>query len=259
MHMTIDKIGVYGGIEASRVFHEHAHYEFRYIAAGECVFESRGRKYPLGAGDFTFAYPHERHRIVYGSGMVTQYIIAVTPGDDAALEERLRTLRAPSRKYPAGEQRFFFETIRRKVSSGSSDLKRSGVYQFLSFIYSIGTRVPAVGSVENVHVEKALAVMQKSLAAPVRLTDISREIGLDHSHFIRLFKRFTGIPPMKYVTRLRVETAANLLAETPMPVHEIASRMQFPDQFQFSRVFKRWMGLSPLQYRSRSGHLRASQ
>lgn len=48
----------------------------------------------------------------------------------------------------------------------------------------------------------------------------------------------------------RRDTAITLLAETPIPIAEIARRVGFSESSTFHRAFKHWTGLQPSAYRT---------
>ena len=69
------------------------------------------------------------------------------------------------------------------------------------------------------------------------------------SHFTHCFTKEFGVPPIKYLFSIRIEQAKYLLAETRLPVHEVASSVGFEDPLYFSRIFKKHIGIPPGQYR----------
>lgn len=69
------------------------------------------------------------------------------------------------------------------------------------------------------------------------------------SHFTHCFTKEFGVPPIKYLFNIRIEQAKYLLAETRLPVHEVASSVGFEDPLYFSRIFKKYIGIPPGQYR----------
>ena len=73
---------------------------------------------------------------------------------------------------------------------------------------------------------------------------------LSESYFYLLFKRSTGLSPVEYRNRIRVNTACSLLRDTSMSVDEISAAVGFETPFYFSRIFKKTMGQSPRQYRA---------
>jgi transcriptional regulator GlxA family with amidase domain len=88
-----------------------------------------------------------------------------------------------------------------------------------------------------------------SVAAPVE--EMVRRSGLAERTFKRRFTEMTGLPPIDYVQRLRVEDAKRRLERTDAPVDEIGWRVGYEDAAFFRRLFKRVTGMSPGAYRKR--------
>lgn len=75
--------------------------------------------------------------------------------------------------------------------------------------------------------------------------------GISYSHFRRCWLRRLGLPPMRYLTELRLHHAARSLVVGEVPISTIAQEVGFPDPLHFSRRFRAVMGLSPTAYRER--------
>lgn len=75
------------------------------------------------------------------------------------------------------------------------------------------------------------------------------EVFFSAPHFHRLFKEQTGLPPLEYATKLRMEKGARLLLGTELSVKEIAFACGYEDSKYFSRLFRQREGMSPKQYR----------
>jgi transcriptional regulator GlxA family with amidase domain len=69
--------------------------------------------------------------------------------------------------------------------------------------------------------------------------------------FKRRFTSATGITPIAYVQRLRIEDAKRRLERTEDSVDEISWRVGYEDAAFFRRLFKRTTGLAPGAYRKR--------
>lgn len=65
-----------------------------------------------------------------------------------------------------------------------------------------------------------------------------------------MFREYTGISPIKYMHKIRIEKAQSLLLTTNMPVKAIAYEMGYNDEYHFSRLFKKHTGLSPKNFRN---------
>ena len=57
------------------------------------------------------------------------------------------------------------------------------------------------------------------------------------------------MPPLEYLTLLRVEHAKELLASTDMTIRDISIQVGYYDSGSFIRRFKQVTGETPLQYR----------
>jgi transcriptional regulator GlxA family with amidase domain len=88
-----------------------------------------------------------------------------------------------------------------------------------------------------------------SVANPVE--EMIKRSTLAERTFKRRFTAATGIAPIAYVQRLRIEDAKRRLERTDAPVDEISWRVGYEDAAFFRRLFKRTAGLAPGAYRKR--------
>lgn len=90
-----------------------------------------------------------------------------------------------------------------------------------------------------------------SVANP--LEEMIREAGLTERTFKRRFTAATGMSPIAYVQRLRIEDAKRRLERTEAPVDEISWQVGYEEPAFFRRLFRRITGLAPGAYRRRFG------
>lgn len=76
-----------------------------------------------------------------------------------------------------------------------------------------------------------------------------RECNISETHFRRVFKSMTGLPPQQFLIINRLKMAANLLIHTTEPVNIIAEQCGIGNPFYFSRIFKEKNQITPLEYR----------
>jgi transcriptional regulator GlxA family with amidase domain len=88
-----------------------------------------------------------------------------------------------------------------------------------------------------------------SVASPVE--EMIKRSRLAERTFKRRFAAATGLTPLAYVQRLRIEDAKRRLERTDAPVDEIGWRVGYEDAAFFRRLFKRTTGLAPGAYRKR--------
>ncbi len=73
--------------------------------------------------------------------------------------------------------------------------------------------------------------------------------GMSQSHFMRFFKRATGMTFVDYLTQLRTSKARQLLRDQTLSIAEISNLVGFADQSYFDRRFKERFGKTPREYR----------
>jgi transcriptional regulator GlxA family with amidase domain len=88
-----------------------------------------------------------------------------------------------------------------------------------------------------------------AVASPVR--EACRHARLAERTFKRRFTAATGLTPLAYIQRLRIEDAKRRLERTETPVDEISWQVGYEDPAFFRRLFKRITGLTPGAYRRR--------
>lgn len=81
------------------------------------------------------------------------------------------------------------------------------------------------------------------------INEMASYCGVCEVHFRRVFKKITGTSPKKYLERIKMGLAANLLVQSDISVSELAAHFKYRDPYHFSRRFKINMGLSPEHYK----------
>ena len=97
--------------------------------------------------------------------------------------------------------------------------------------------------------ERATLLMRSEIPADHTIAKLAGVCGLSRSHFGRAFKASTGLTPHKWLLRLRVQRAAELLERTKDSISTIAVTCGFADQSHLTRVFHTVMGSSPAHWR----------
>lgn len=109
------------------------------------------------------------------------------------------------------------------------------------------------------HLEKGHATWQMlcqyvedHLHEPIRREDLAAFGRLHPNHVSRLFRQRGHESFRSYLTRIRMERAAEFLRRYDLPIKEVAARCGFPEPGYFGNVFRRFFGMSPGQYRLRN-------
>ena len=72
--------------------------------------------------------------------------------------------------------------------------------------------------------------------------------GLEYAYFSELFKNAFKMSPVRFVTKMRIDYAKELLITNRQSVAKIAEMCGFSNTYYFSNVFKKQTGFSPSQY-----------
>jgi AraC-like DNA-binding protein/mannose-6-phosphate isomerase-like protein (cupin superfamily) len=84
----------------------------------------------------------------------------------------------------------------------------------------------------------------------IKLQNLAQIARLSPFHLNRAFRAQVGLPPHEFQNQLRIEKAANLIAQKKS-LAEIAFETGFADQSHFNRFFKRYMGVTPKRFVAR--------
>ncbi|QHT63088.1 response regulator [Paenibacillus lycopersici] len=99
-------------------------------------------------------------------------------------------------------------------------------------------------------VDKALRFIHDNYQRGISLADVAETIYLNPSYFSRMFHDEIGEPLSKYLIRIRIAKAKELLGQTPLKIYEIADLVGYKDFRHFVRTFKEWEGITPTQFRN---------
>jgi AraC family transcriptional regulator, transcriptional activator of pobA len=99
------------------------------------------------------------------------------------------------------------------------------------------------------------AVIDRGHGQPLSLRDVAREVGMTPAHLTTVVRRRTGRTVQEWIIERRMAEARTLLAETNLPVGEVARRVGMADPGYFSRLFRRTYGTTPRSWRGRPAPL----
>jgi AraC-like DNA-binding protein len=134
-----------------------------------------------------------------------------------------------------------------------SNLEASGWVRLLLQQFGLTKRQPEIVKpasdtvIDNV-MKQAIQYLTLQYTQPISIEQLSNMLGYHRTHLCKLFKQTTGLSPMQYLLRIRMERAEMLLA-TPMMIDQVASSVGFGDALYFSKKFRKWSGQSPSEFR----------
>ena len=85
---------------------------------------------------------------------------------------------------------------------------------------------------------------------PVTIQELSKTFGMSTRNFSRRFKNATGISPLNYLQKVRLDAAKDLLKTSNLSIAETMLNVGYQDSTHFASLFKKHHGTTPRQYRT---------
>jgi len=113
-----------------------------------------------------------------------------------------------------------------------------------------GTGAPRAENDTEALMQQIIRYLSTQYAEPISIERMADTLGYNRAYLSRIFKQRTGMTPVTFLLKLRIDKARQLLRERPeLTVEQIAASAGFQDPLYFSRQFRRFYGQSPSSYR----------
>jgi AraC family transcriptional regulator len=237
-----------------------AHYAYtglEYVAEGAGRVALDGRPAELGPGS-VFAYgPHTSCTIRTDPARPMMKYFLCLAGPDRTVARRLDAagLRPAEVVTPAAhaELRSAWEELIREGRRQGPRTRALCAALLEVLLLKLADAIALAGSAAGASAESTFlrckALIDANLDRALTLEDVATAAGLEVSSVCRLFRRYQGTSPYRYLLRQKMNLAAEFLVETGGTVKEAAHRVGFADPFHFSRVFKQVHGIAPRELR----------
>jgi AraC-like DNA-binding protein len=100
--------------------------------------------------------------------------------------------------------------------------------------------------------QRALLHIQRHFTESLRRTTVARLAGFAPNYFSELFKRREGMSFERYLRKLRLDRAKQLLVSTELDLQRVAELSGLGTRFHLGRVFRKTLGLTPVDWRKRN-------
>lgn len=245
--------------------HTHDFYEINYVLSGSITEVVSGRTIPMKAGDAILMHPGVFHVIrddadasVLNILIRPQWLLSVLASHkDGELGKFSST--AAGEDYT--EYLVFYgtdadrqvEALIREAAQNAlcSRLATEGACLLLLAILSRSAESIAMAKAQD-HGYRRFAAILSYLYENIRTVSVSElaaRFGYSEAHLSRLFRRYTGEPPVALIKRARLAHATALLWDSDAPIHRIAAEAGFFCAPHFHRLFKSTYGMTPEEYR----------
>ena len=242
--------------------HSHNYFEYFIITSGSIFHEVNNRTTELKTGDMVFIRPKDCHKyrvnpsencnIINVSFRTVYFDSIMKYFDNPLLTEMLEVsdppiiALSPSRMSALKKKHLLLNLSSDK--NGLIALLKSLLCDVFAYFIIEYERQSQASS------EKWLQSVLLQMNTPENIEEglpaLIRCSGFSHGHLCRIMKKEFGITPSKYITDLRLQYAANLLASTDYDILSISVQLGFSSLSHFITIFKKKYGVSPSKYRS---------
>ena len=139
-----------------------------------------------------------------------------------------------------------------KLKSGSLRFSLESTLLVHKLITSLLVRLPEglwQSEQPEARVQRVIQYMNRNFEKRLTNKELAGLTGMAVNSFARLFREQTGASPMRYLTKIRIENACNMLYHSDTNVSRIAEESGYSDRYYFSKMFRKEMGISPVRYR----------
>lgn len=113
----------------------------------------------------------------------------------------------------------------------------ANLQQRLSLSSTLGVRNPLLVSV--------IRRFESDVEADHDMAELATELNTSRRHIERMFERYVGTSPKRYLQQLRLERSRALLTETDMSVQDVAHACGFNSANAFAKAFRQKYGVAP--------------
>lgn len=98
-------------------------------------------------------------------------------------------------------------------------------------------------------VPRSIEYMKTHYMERITVQDVAAYISIHRAYFSKVFTEQVGMAPMRYLEKLKMEKAAELLDTTAYSIGEISLTIGYPDPYTFTHAFTRYYGMPPGKWR----------
>ena len=231
-----------------------ADYHILYIIKGKCFVKEEKKEIEAGKGSLVVYLPYERQEYEYKKDIDTVVYYIHFSGD--ACSELIDKYRlSEKRVYNIGVNLMLLNIFDLLVEEYNhkrfcfDDICRSCLINILAYSGRINLMSNIKNSAVAIKINEICDEIICNYSKNLSVGEYAKMCNLSESRFSHLFKEITGISPVKYIIRVKLEKSKDMILNTDYPLSQICSDVGFSDQNYFSRIFKKYYGTSPSKLR----------
>jgi AraC-like DNA-binding protein len=229
---------------------------FQYTLSGSGRLEIGDKSYTVKAGEAFIVEIPSDHRYYFpkdSNGWEFMFITLV--GREAAdcwrfmIEQNGPVLEVPpDSKLIQLLLKIYQDTYDQKITD--TYYASAKAYEFIMECYRFIRNLEKTAKGFSLQITKALSFIQTHYHEPITLDEIAAVSGFSRFYFIKQFQHQLNMTPVQYLTKIRIQKAAELLRSTSTSVTDIAAQVGYANANYFNKVFRKAVGVSAGTFRN---------
>ncbi|MEW6304104.1 MAG: AraC family transcriptional regulator [Verrucomicrobiota bacterium] len=252
--------------------HSHEYEELGIVLAGRAIHLTECENYTLEAGDVFVIHARCRHGLIQPQGL-KMCLLLYDPrqllgcGHDLRRMAGFHALFSPDSRAPdaghfrarlhlSSEQIAYVRSLTATMntefeghSDGRQTIIKSTFLLLAAYLSRLYQSPPQGTGAPLARLANVVAHIRKNFREPLAIGTLARLAHWSPSHFQRNFKRVYHTTPNQFITRVRLEEAAELLKDPDRDITSIAYETGFASSSFFTIRFKRHFGETPSEFR----------
>lgn len=230
------------------------YYFIHFITEGEGTFTINGKSFPLKAGQ-GFISP-ARDVITYKAAFHEPWTYAWIGFLGTQADQYIQLLcgkNDPVFSLSGEHIQYFHKRIKEIVSERSNDLskylKGNGILNDLVGILLESKDVKELKLLDTSVAFQARRYIDLHYHDGIQINVLAAELGVHPNYLSTIFKKQYQMSPKRFLRKVQIDKAKELLSTTDYPISVIATSVGYPEPLAFSKVFKKETGVSPSDFR----------
>lgn len=230
-------------------------YVFQYTLSGSGRLDIEDKSYTVKAGEaFIVEIPSDHRYYFPKDSQGWEFIFITLVGREAADCWRLmKEQSGPVLKVPPNSKliqlllKIYQDTYDQKITDAYDASAKA--YEFIMECYRFVRNIEKATKDISLQITKALSFIQTHYHEPITLDEIAAVSGFSRYYFIKQFQHQLNMTPVQYLTKIRIQKAAELLRSTSSSVTYIAAQVGYANANYFNKVFRKVVGVSAGTFR----------
>ena len=244
--------GYYFNFDQGRILNE---YQIHYITRGEGIYENHSGKFNVNSGSLIFTKPGRWHRYkpLIETGWIEHYVgfsghIAHQIFGRPWFTSKNAVVAAGLNEEIIDSYFKIFEYVIEE-KPGYQQVASGMIMKMLGCIVSIDKQRDFSGKRIEKIIQNACFTIRENVESDISFQTFAEENNIGYSYFRKMFKKYTGVPPVQYHLDLKILRAKEMLLYDDKSIKEISYDLGFQSIYYFSRIFKNKQGVSPSEMR----------